>query len=112
MGFPPLDPDLLFVLTQKVSKKVKTSPASLEKLVVCRLKTFKLVLTKYVNTQTEKFSTPASLHFSAHRTRSVVSEHRKNSLGFKTDTHILLLLKNPKICTKYSKKFYKIAFLT
>ena len=26
------NPDLLFVLTQKVSKKVKTTPASLEKL--------------------------------------------------------------------------------
>ncbi|NDP20271.1 MAG: hypothetical protein GZ091_04215 [Paludibacter sp.] len=46
--------------------------ASLEKLVVRRLKTFKLTPTKYVGTQTQKFSTPTSLHFSAHRTRSVV----------------------------------------
>ena len=36
-------PDLLFVLTQKVSKKVKTSPASLEKLAFGRLKSSKLV---------------------------------------------------------------------
>jgi hypothetical protein len=41
-GFRPLNPDLLFVLKQKVGKKFKTAPASLEKLVVHTLKTFKL----------------------------------------------------------------------
>ncbi|NDP22803.1 MAG: hypothetical protein GZ091_17245, partial [Paludibacter sp.] len=46
--------------------------ASLEKLVVFRLKTFKLAPTENVGTKTEKFSTPTSLHFSAYRTRSVV----------------------------------------
>ena len=35
-GLPPI-PDLLFPLTQKVSKKVKTSPASLEKFAFGRL---------------------------------------------------------------------------
>jgi hypothetical protein len=30
-GFRPYDPDLLFVLKQKVSKKFKTPPASLKK---------------------------------------------------------------------------------
>ncbi|MEI7504469.1 MAG: hypothetical protein WCJ61_14410, partial [Paludibacter sp.] len=60
---------------KKYAKKVKTSPASLEKLVVRRLKTFKLAPTKYVGTQTKKFSTPTSLHFSAHQTRSVRYEH-------------------------------------
>ena len=49
-------------------------PASLKKLVVRRLKTFKLAPTKYVGTQTEKFSTPTSLHFLAHRTRSILKE--------------------------------------
>jgi len=43
MGLPPQNPDLLFVLTQKVGKKVKTSPASLEKLTLGRLKSSKLV---------------------------------------------------------------------
>ena len=33
-GFRPLHPDLLFVLKQKVSKKFKTAPASLEKLIL------------------------------------------------------------------------------
>ena len=33
-GFRPLHPDLLFVLKQKVSKKFKTTPASLEKLIL------------------------------------------------------------------------------
>jgi hypothetical protein len=37
------NPDLLFVLTQKVSKKVKTTPASLEKLSFGKLKSSKLV---------------------------------------------------------------------
>ena len=36
-GFRPLHPDLLFVLKQKVSKKFKTAPASLEKLAFDRL---------------------------------------------------------------------------
>jgi len=40
-GFRP-KPDLLFVLTQKVSKKVKTAPASLEKLTLSWLKPSKL----------------------------------------------------------------------
>ena len=37
------NPDLLFVLIQKVSKKIKTSPASLEKSTFGRLKSSKLV---------------------------------------------------------------------
>ena len=41
-GFRPCDPDLLFVLTQKVSKKVKTAPVSLEKLTFSWLKLSKL----------------------------------------------------------------------
>ena len=36
-GFRPLHPNLLFVLKQKVSKKFKTAPASLEKLAFDRL---------------------------------------------------------------------------
>jgi len=56
-GFRPLNPDLLFVLKQKVGKKFKTAPASHEKFVVHTLKTFKLAPTKYVEAQTEKFST-------------------------------------------------------
>ena len=36
-GFRPLNPDLLFVLKQKVSKKFKTAPTSLEKLALERL---------------------------------------------------------------------------
>jgi hypothetical protein len=40
-GFRP-NPDLLFVLPQKVSKKVKTAPASLEKLTLSWLKPSKL----------------------------------------------------------------------
>ena len=79
MGFAPKTPLTLFALMQKSKqKKIKTAPASLEKLVVCRLKTFKLASTKYVGTQTEKFSTSTSLHFPAHRTRSVVCEHCEN----------------------------------
>ena len=41
-GFRPLNPDLLFVLKQKVSKKFKTAPASLEKLTLSWLKPSKL----------------------------------------------------------------------
>jgi len=41
-GLPPLNPDLLFVLKQKVSKKFKTTPASLEKLAFSWLKPSKL----------------------------------------------------------------------
>ncbi len=37
------NPDLLFVLIQKVSKNIKTSPASLEKSTFGRLKSSKLV---------------------------------------------------------------------
>ncbi|MEI7503078.1 MAG: hypothetical protein WCJ61_07325, partial [Paludibacter sp.] len=62
---------------KKYAKKVKTSPASLEKSVVCRLKTFKLTTTEYVVAQTKKFSAPTTLHFSTHQTRSVQSEHLK-----------------------------------
>ena len=39
-GFRPLHPDLLFVLKQKVSKKFKTAPASLEKLILLILLAF------------------------------------------------------------------------
>jgi hypothetical protein len=42
IGASAPNPDLLFVLTQKVSKKVKTTPASLEKLALCWLKPSKL----------------------------------------------------------------------
>jgi len=41
-GLPPLKPDLLFVLKQKVSKKFKTTPASPEKLALSWLKPSKL----------------------------------------------------------------------
>ena len=55
MGFYP-KPHFIFWLEPKnEAKKFKTAPASLEKLVVCRLKTFKLNSTKYVDSQTEKF---------------------------------------------------------
>jgi hypothetical protein len=42
IGASAPNPDLLFVLTQKVSKKVKTTPASLEKLALSWLKPSKL----------------------------------------------------------------------
>ena len=42
IGASAPNPDLLFVLTQKVSKKVKTAPASLEKLALSWLKPSKL----------------------------------------------------------------------
>jgi len=42
IGASAPNPDLLFVLTQKVSKKVKTAPASLEKLTLSWLKPSKL----------------------------------------------------------------------
>ena len=41
-GFRPLNPDILFVLKQKVSKKFKTTPTSLEKLALSWLKPSKL----------------------------------------------------------------------
>jgi len=41
-GISPYDSDLLFVLKQKVSKKFKTTPASLEKLALSWLKPSKL----------------------------------------------------------------------
>ena len=62
-GFRPLNPDLLFVLTQKVSKKVKTAPTSFEKLALNWLKPSKLAPTKYVGTQTGLFLPPISLVF-------------------------------------------------
>jgi hypothetical protein len=47
------NPDMLFCLdTKKYAKKVKTTPASLEKLSLGRLKSSKLIPTKYVGTQT------------------------------------------------------------
>jgi len=42
IGASAQNPDLLFVLPQKVSKKVKTTPASLEKLTLSWLKPSKL----------------------------------------------------------------------
>ena len=69
-GFRP-HPDLLFVLTQKVSKKVKTSPASLEKSAFRRLEPSKLTPTEYVGAQTRTilnrllllfFGSPAEVH--------------------------------------------------
>ncbi|MDD3322637.1 MAG: hypothetical protein PHS59_14455, partial [Paludibacter sp.] len=52
IGVSTPSPDLLFALTQKVGKKVKTTPASLEKLTLGKLKSSKLIPTKYVETQT------------------------------------------------------------
>ena len=47
------NPDILFCLnTKKYAKKVKTTPASLEKLSLVRLKSSKLIPTEYVETQT------------------------------------------------------------
>ena len=54
-GFRPLHPDLLFVLKQKVSKKFKTAPASLEKLAFGRLKPSKLATAEYAAAQTGQF---------------------------------------------------------
>ena len=52
----PLKPHFIFWLEPKnEAKKFKTTPASLEKLVVCRLKTFKLASTKYVESQQKSF---------------------------------------------------------
>ena len=65
-GFPPLDPDLLFVLTQKGGKKVKTSPTSLEKLTLSWLKPSKLAPTSLK--QDDLYANFTC--FSAHRTRS------------------------------------------
>ena len=46
-------PHILFCLeTKKYAKKFKTSPASLEKLTLGRLKSSKLIPTEYVGTQT------------------------------------------------------------
>jgi len=64
-GFRPLNPDLLFVLTQKVGKKVKTAPASLERPL--RSKNYaqlaKTVQTRSFVAQTGRFFTPTSLVF-------------------------------------------------
>ena len=68
------NPDLLFVLTQKVSKKLKTAPASHEKLAFGRLKPSKLATAEYAATQTGQFFNATLTCFSAHRTRSLVSE--------------------------------------
>gem|GEM_PF-2417179 len=52
MGLCP-KPHILFCLeTKKYAKKFKTPPASLEKLALVRLKSSKLIPTKYVGTQT------------------------------------------------------------
>ncbi len=52
MGLSPI-PHILFCLdTKKYAKKVKTSPDSLEKLALGRLKSSKLIPTEYVGTQT------------------------------------------------------------
>jgi hypothetical protein len=71
--FPKRERNRSFLVSGEGKKELKclTSPASLEKLVVRRLKTFKLAPTEYAGTQTQKFSSPTSLHFSTHRTRSV-----------------------------------------
>ena len=101
-GFRPLHPDLLFVLKQKVSKKFKTAPASLEKLILLILLAFgrvqvnltlpsliaKLAFDRlnrpnspqlflksetFVQAQTRTIFNAALSDFSAHRTRSPVS---------------------------------------
>lgn len=51
-GLYPI-PHILFCLdTKKYAKRVKTSPTSLEKLTLGRLKSSKLIPTEYVGTQT------------------------------------------------------------
>ena len=81
-GFRPLDPDLLFVLKQKVSKKFKTAPASLEKLAFDRLSRklsgpnspqLFLKSETFVQAQTRTIFNAALSDFSVHRTRSLVS---------------------------------------
>ena len=83
-GFRPLNPDLLFVLKQKVSKKFKTAPASHEKLALDRLNRPNLLkfaqnlwTKKYVfanfNFKQGRFYAVLT-DFSAHRTRSIGSE--------------------------------------
>ena len=77
-GFRPLHPDLLFVLKQKVSKKFKTAPASLEKLAFDRLNRpnspqLFLKLETVEQAQTRTIFNAALSDFSAHRTRSPVS---------------------------------------
>ena len=52
MGLCP-KPHILFCLeTKKYAKKFKTPPTSLEKLALGKLKSSKLIPTKYVGTQT------------------------------------------------------------
>jgi len=60
VGASAPNPDLLFVLPQKVSKKVKTAPASLEKLMLSWLKLSKLAPSSLKQGQ---FQTPTSLVF-------------------------------------------------
>ena len=67
-GFRPLHPDLLFVLKQKVSKKFKTTPASLEKLAFDRLNRpnspqLFLNTKHWCRLKQGRFSTPLSLIF-------------------------------------------------
>ena len=78
-GFRPLHPDLLFVLKQKVSKKFKTAPASLEKLAFDRLNRpnspqLFLKSETFVQAQTRTILNAALSDFSAHRTRSPVGK--------------------------------------
>ena len=84
-GFRPLNPDLLFVLKQKVSKKFKTAPASHEKLALDRLNrpnslkfaqnllTYEIYLCE-LQLQTRTIFNAVLTDFSAHRTRSIGSE--------------------------------------
>ena len=67
IGASAPSPNLLFVLTQKVSKKVKTAPASLKKLALEKLKSSKLLPTVV---KQEYFCTFLTC-FLVHRTRSV-----------------------------------------
>ena len=52
MGLCPKPHILFFLDKKKYAKKVKTAPASLEKLTLGKLKSSKLISTKYVETQT------------------------------------------------------------
>ena len=65
-GLSAPNPDLLFVLTQKVSKKVKTAPASLEKLALVTLKSPNSSL----RSSNSGYFYASLTCFSAHRTRS------------------------------------------
>ena len=79
-GFAP-HPTYFFVLIQKsMQKKSRLRPLR-SKNFVCRLKTFKLTRRNTAGSNTKVFFTPAALHFSAHRTRSLRSgqdQQKKN----------------------------------